>query len=199
MSKEILIPLQSGSTLDLFLRHPTDVKVRDVVAGAWDTWDDADVDDYNIAVTDEGGNLYSADMPSGIASNIIPYPITITLRAGGAEGSVAVTDALVASGTLKWNGTSRAEIKLDASGGAYMATDGLDAVRKTEPSGDPATWTFQDWLNWLTRRSGNKLILILPPGGEGTLVVRNDADDGDLSLQDVDETGTNQLTLGPVE
>ncbi len=80
-----------------------------------------------------------------------------------------------------------------------LAADGLAAVSKTGPTGDPSGWTFQDWLNWLSRRFANKVNLTLPPGGEGTLKVRNDADNADLSSQDVDETVTNQLILGPVE
>ncbi len=156
----------------------------------WEVWSDPNIDNYAIPMTNKGHGVYTCDFPPTI------------LTAGQAKNAYLVvvyqgpkTAACYPVGYyyIEWDGSQV------LAAAVALSLTGLDAVRKTEPTGDPSTWTFQDWLNWLTRRFGNKATLTLPSGGEGTLVVRNDADDGDLSSQDVDETGTNQLILGEVE
>lgn len=82
----------------------------------------------------------------------------------------------------RWLGTAPAA--LGADGKMLLSTTGLDAVLTTEPSGAPSGWNFREWLCWLFRRFSNKTIL---NSGTGTLKVRNDVDDADLSSQNVTE------------
>jgi len=170
------------------------------------------VSDVAVVVTQDNANA-TGDV-EGVVYSTSPTPsthvglalsnvsITTFQDGSGSEKSISAVNGTVKTIGCNYDSTKTSgditAIKFD--GGDVKATldgelvklaaDGLSALSKTEPTGDPSTWTFQDWLNWLARRFANKAILTLPPGGEGTLKVRNDADSGDLSSQDVDETGT---------
>lgn len=67
MANEIRIPFQTGCT-DLWAMVMFDDsgtwKVRDVTAGAWDVYNNADLDDYDIVLTEGPLGIYLGDAPS---------------------------------------------------------------------------------------------------------------------------------------
>lgn len=75
-------------------------EVRDIVAAAWDSWLNADIDDYDIAMTDDGGGLYTANMPAGIDSG--RYIAQYRRRVGA---SPAIDDPIQESELKVWNGS----------------------------------------------------------------------------------------------
>jgi uncharacterized membrane protein len=64
-------------------------------------WADGSIADYDIALTDRGGDVYTADFPSGVAAG--EYVITYYVRAGATP---AITDADIGSESGYWNGTA---------------------------------------------------------------------------------------------
>lgn len=94
---------KTGSTIDFYVLDATG-RIRDVVAGAWDTYTDADVDDYNVVATEQGtsSGLFLADFPSGISAGV--YYFVAKERAGG---SPAVSDDEVGKVTpIHWDGSA---------------------------------------------------------------------------------------------
>jgi hypothetical protein len=66
----------TGSTLRAML-FKTDGKVRDVVANTWDTWANADIDDYDITCSELGtSGIYTFADPTGVtASDILGFVV----------------------------------------------------------------------------------------------------------------------------
>lgn len=77
----------------------TSKRARDVVNGAWDTYDDADLDDYDISAATASGGLWSGSFPVEATNGFYIYQFRI--RAGG---SAADGDELVFSLKGYWNG-----------------------------------------------------------------------------------------------
>jgi len=89
------------TTLYVYIREPETGKIRDVVAGAWDTLTAADWDDYDIALSeaDTGSKLYQANAPTDLLGTG-HYEFVVCNRAGG---SVAATDRALYKGTFGAN------------------------------------------------------------------------------------------------
>lgn len=88
----------TGETLYAIIVQPSTGKVRDVVAGAWDTLADADWGDYDVPMTEAGtaSKLYQADAPSDLlTAGYLEYIVYVQ-----AGGSPAVTDEAVAKGSF---------------------------------------------------------------------------------------------------
>jgi hypothetical protein len=77
-------------------------QVRDVVAGAWETFSVGSLGDYDIAYTETpaSSRRYQADMPAGVLAG--DFTIEVFERAGG---SPAITDTLLARQDYTWDGT----------------------------------------------------------------------------------------------
>lgn len=98
------LPGLTGSTLYAIVRRPSDGAVRDVVAGAWDAWQSADIDDYDVALTEQGGSgRWLGNLPSGVTA---PYTYEVCRRVGGTP---AITDPVVGLGASEtWAGLTAA-------------------------------------------------------------------------------------------
>lgn len=70
---------------------------------ALETWADANITTYDIPLVDQGGDLYAANFPSGLATNV-EYRILYYEKASGADP--AITDLLLASEEGIWDGTN---------------------------------------------------------------------------------------------
>ena len=67
---------------------------------AFETWNDSNVTDYDIALTDKTSGEYIEDFPSSDAGR---YDVVIYKRAGGTP---AITDKPRGSGQILWDGTA---------------------------------------------------------------------------------------------
>jgi len=107
------------------VRRISDTAVWDAVAEAWDTWVDADIADYDIALTDAGGDYYVGSVPSvlvfGTAYRFIYYE-----RAGAVP---TTTDLLIGSEEGDWTGaTLKPPVVPDVPGEDVEAADELNVI-----------------------------------------------------------------------
>lgn len=90
----ITIVYPSGFTLYATLRRSADGYIYDVGDSAFEaigTWNDARLDECDIAMTDKSGNFYTATFPTVVAGN---YVTIVSLQAGGSPDT---TDAILGS------------------------------------------------------------------------------------------------------
>jgi hypothetical protein len=92
----------SGLTLYAIIRRLPAFSAFDTVAGEFVTWNDANIGDYDIPLTDAGGDVHKGDMPAGIAAGT-RLLILYYQQAGGAP---ATSDALLLSLECTYNGSS---------------------------------------------------------------------------------------------
>ena len=119
-------------------------QVYDVVGASWVTWDDANIGNYDIALSENGGGgLYFADFPA-LAAGV--YTVVVY------QGSQIAADEVIGSGVMNWDGTA----EIVYSGSVKLAADGLDDVAIVEPSGESSLWSFPQKLLWLIMRFMNK-------------------------------------------
>jgi len=104
----------SGATLYAIVRRTSDNYVWN--GTAFESWDDASIGDYDVALSDRGGDEYSADFPSSISAGT--YRIGYYNQAGA---SPATTDTRLRTAMLYWNGTAASEPG-DVSVDAYALT-----------------------------------------------------------------------------
>lgn len=123
-ANEIEFVYPSGSTLYALVRQPSTAKVWDAGTAAWDTWADGDIGDYDIPMTDQSGDYYTATFPATIGSG--SYTVSIYLQAGGAP---ATSDSLLGVGPIVWTGSAPRTLA-----NAALASDGLDSIPVTEPA-----------------------------------------------------------------
>jgi uncharacterized membrane protein len=103
MANELNVGSPSGATVYAIIRRVLDSLVWDGAASDFEAWDNASIDDYDVQLTDQGGDYYSADFPAAItaAGN---YAVQYYLQAGGAP---ATSDfKLPADETIYWDGTA---------------------------------------------------------------------------------------------
>ena len=74
---------------------------EDAGSGTFEAWNDANIANYDIPLTDHDGNHYSVDFPAGIAAN--KYKVDLFIQAGG---SPADGDWSPTSGWMDWDGTA---------------------------------------------------------------------------------------------
>jgi len=102
MADEIRFSYPTGSTLYARIFDPD----GDVWNGtAFEDWANANVADYDVALTDGSSGLYLADWPTDIDPGFQPgYILIVYLQAAGAP---AITDIPVSDATtFEWDGTS---------------------------------------------------------------------------------------------
>lgn len=118
MSQEIWCTFEEGQDLYALVWRKTDKKVYDAVAGSntFDTYTDADIDDYDVVVPNEAdSDYYGVDFPAGIAAGI--YRVQIFWQVGGAIDADA--DEGLFQGEIEWDGTAEvtaSAIVVDLSG-----------------------------------------------------------------------------------
>ena len=104
MANEIWHDYPSGNNLDAYIFRKTDDAVFDENDGGdtFETWADGNVANYDVPMTDQGGDYYSVDFPAVITTSGI-YRVAIALRAAG---TAAVGDRRIAQGEISWDGAS---------------------------------------------------------------------------------------------
>jgi len=86
MAAEHTIVYPSTGTLYGIFRCRTDGKAWSTVASAWATWADGSVADYDVVATSKGGDLWTIDLPSGIADGV-KYRVVYYEQAGAAPAT----------------------------------------------------------------------------------------------------------------
>lgn len=122
MANELELTYQGGATLYAIIRRHSDAKVWSVAAGAFATWADGSIDDYDIALTDRSGDVYQGDWPSTMAAarcRVVYY------RRGG--GTPATTDLLLNTADVYWDGTI-----VSAPQGVTLDTYALSTLAKVK-------------------------------------------------------------------
>lgn len=101
MAREISIGAPHGETRYVIIRRPSDAAVWSVTNSAFEVWANANIDDYDVQMTDRGGDLYDSDMPSAITTG--NYNFIFYLQAGA---NPAITDNVSDHVFLYWNAAS---------------------------------------------------------------------------------------------
>lgn len=125
MANELSVTYVGANAVYCLIRRMSDNTVWDPAALAWDVWADGDLDDYDIPMTDRGGDLFTADAPSGL-TNGIEYRFVYYERAGA---SPALTDLLLGSEEGAWSGSDLVEPTVSASDGNYAAISEVKAYK----------------------------------------------------------------------
>ena len=110
MANEIWHNFASGNSLDAYVFKKADDKVFDQADGGdtFETWANGNVLNYDIPMTDNGGDYYTADFPAAITNTAQQaYRTVIALRAGG---NAAIGDLRIAQGEIFWNGVNEVDI-----------------------------------------------------------------------------------------
>ena len=105
MANEIWHSYDETKTLYALIWRQTDDKVYDAVAAAntFDTYTDADIDDYDIPLTNHADSDYhSVDFPSDITVGV--YRVQVFEQVGGSID--ADDDIVVAHGEIYWDGSA---------------------------------------------------------------------------------------------
>ncbi len=103
MANEINLAWPSAAaTVYAIVRKVADGTVWDVAAAAWEAWADGSIGDYDIPLTDLGGDLYAADFPAAIADGT-QVRLHYYERAGAAP---AVGDTQIGSQVMYWLGAA---------------------------------------------------------------------------------------------
>ena len=105
MANEIWHSFDEAYTLYALIWRQTDDKVYDAVAGSdtFDTYTDADIDDYDVALANHADSDYhSVDFPSDISAGV--YRVQIMHQVGGAIDADA--DVSVGQGEIYWGGSA---------------------------------------------------------------------------------------------
>lgn len=109
MANEIWYSFDEAYTLYALIWRMTDDKVYDAVAGSdtFDTYTDADIDDYDLPLTNHADSDYhSLDFPSGISAGV--YRVQIMLQTGGSIDADA--DVPIGQGEIYWGGTAEINV-----------------------------------------------------------------------------------------
>lgn len=93
MAHELRLIYTGSNDVYAILRRLSDSAVWDAANSEWASWSDESIDDYDIPLTSQGGDLYSATFPSAIAGSTQYRAIFYRL-----EGPTpAITDLVLAT------------------------------------------------------------------------------------------------------
>ena len=107
MSNEIYHTYDEAETLYALIWRKSDDKVWNGTDGTWDTYTDADIDKYDVPLTNHvDSDYHSVDFPSAIARGV--YRVQIMVIDGAAMDADA--DIGVAQGEIHWDGSAEIDI-----------------------------------------------------------------------------------------
>ena len=102
MAHEFTTTFQGAGNLYAIVRRVSDGYVWNVATGAWVVWADGSIDSYDVAMTNEGGDFYTADCPTDIAADTEIF-ITFYERSGATP---AITDYIIGRQSGRYVGTA---------------------------------------------------------------------------------------------
>jgi hypothetical protein len=105
---EIQFSYESGHNIYAVIRDsnsPPLVWNKAVTPAGWRTWVDANITDYNLPLTDNGGDDYSTSVPAGITTAGI-----LKVNIYQLVSIPATTDLLIGAGEILWDGSAEINI-----------------------------------------------------------------------------------------
>ena len=121
MSNEIWHNFDSGEILDAYVFDKSNDQVFDEADGGdtFEVWVNGNVLNYDIPMTDQGGNYFTVDFPAAITTAGV-YRTVVALRDGA---NATISDIRVAQGEIHWNGTSEEDVTSVVSDIAVLNSD----------------------------------------------------------------------------
>jgi len=99
MANEIAVDFITNQTSVYACVFNTSKQVATVATGVFGTWNPANIDDYDVALAENGGGgMFWGDFPSTIAAG--DYIVMVY------QGSKADGDTELGSADVRWNGTA---------------------------------------------------------------------------------------------
>lgn len=158
MANELSVSYTGSNAVYAIIRRTADSTVWNPGASAFVSWNDANIADYDIPMTDREGSLYSATFPSSITT-MVEYRIFYYARA---VATPSITDILLGSEEGLWTGTDISPHTITSGGGAggtYCTTSDVKSIlphemidRMDDPIPDiDAEITTNDILGYIQR------------------------------------------------
>lgn len=102
MSSELELSYPTAAaTIYCVIRRRSDMKVWNTTTSAWATWADGSIADYDTALANQGGDIFTGDMPTAAAFLTGNLTLTYYVQAGGTP---AITDTIAGFQRVTWNG-----------------------------------------------------------------------------------------------
>jgi len=101
-ANEIQFQYETSNSVYAIIRKPSTNQVWDITNTQWTTWNDLNIGDYDLPLTDHGGDFLSASFPAGI-TDAGDFPVTLYEQDGA---SPATDDLMVGHGSVLWDGTA---------------------------------------------------------------------------------------------
>jgi hypothetical protein len=165
MANELQTTYNGAATIYVIIRRISDAKVWDVTNSAWAAWVDGNLDDYDVALANKGGDLYAADAPSSLLDDV-QYRFFYHVQAAG---SPALTDFIIEKPSLFWGtepsvtpptpttGTSGTVYCSIADVESIMATHGVTAFVDDDVNGSRSAAETQYISDAISRAAALKL------------------------------------------
>lgn len=155
MARELIVSYQGSATIYAVIRDIADSTVWN--GSSFEAWDDGNIATYDVALTNRDGDLYSADMPSGIDAG--DYRATYYVQAGGTP---ATSDFIVGTARdFHWNGTAASSVSsVTLSDYALTSLDSFKRYGRLSGSADDTliTETINSVSAFIERVTGRKFV-----------------------------------------
>lgn len=109
MANEIWWNTDEGQTLYAIIHAKSDDTVNIIGGNTFEAWVDANIDTYDLAMTDHDGDYYSVDFPTTITTAGV-YRITIFKQA--AASPHVDNDLSLAQGEIYWDGIAEIDTSI---------------------------------------------------------------------------------------
>ena len=117
MANEIYATYNEGADLYALIWRKSDDTVWNGLSSAFETYTDADIDEYDVPLTNHvDSDYYSVDFPAAITTSGA-YRVQIMLRPGAID---ADADFGIAQGEIQWGGTSEVTLLTLSSGASKV-------------------------------------------------------------------------------
>jgi hypothetical protein len=137
MANELRVVYQGSGSTYAIIRRKADWYAWN--GSSFETWADGSVSTYDVALSSQGGDVYAADFPSGIAAGdyrAIYYEST---------SGVTTSDLILKTTDIFWNGEAASESEVSLS--AYALTTVENVKRFMQISADTYDTLLADLIN----------------------------------------------------
>ena len=141
MSNEIYAYFDEGNDLYALIFRKSDNKVWNELSNAFETYTDADIDEYDVPLANiVDSDYYSVDFPADITDTATQaYRVQVMLRPGAID---ADADFTVGSLEIQWNGEKEIDLGI-VFGSNQSVTNFYDDSVTTNTGGNPQIITIE--------------------------------------------------------